>query len=77
MKLISAHLRKINKLFVKSITDGLETEEVEGAKLEEQLLQPPAAPTYVPYGRQSTRHAPRKNTAEEDELAELHAEMAL
>ncbi|GJS58473.1 hypothetical protein Tco_0653257, partial [Tanacetum coccineum] len=54
-----------------------ELEELEGAELEEQLLQPPAAPTYVPPGRQSTRPAPRKNTAEEDELAELQAEMAL
>ncbi|GJV17558.1 hypothetical protein Tco_1362881 [Tanacetum coccineum] len=60
-----------------SLQDELEPEEVEGAKLEEQLLQPPAAPTCVPAGRQSTHPAPRKNTAEEDELAKLQAEMAL
>nr|DAD44517.1 TPA_asm: hypothetical protein HUJ06_002747 [Nelumbo nucifera] len=58
-----------------------ELEELEGAELEEQLLQPattaPAAPVHVPAGRQSTRPAPQKNTAEEDELAALQAEMAL
>ena len=54
-----------------------ELEELEGAELEEQLLQPPAQqlPQYVPPGRQPTRPPPRKNTAEEDELAELQAEM--
>ncbi|KAI3716821.1 hypothetical protein L1987_67993 [Smallanthus sonchifolius] len=54
-----------------------ELEELEGAELEEQLLQPattaPAAPVYVPAGRLPTRPAP----AEEDELAALQAEMAL
>nr|GEX80308.1 ATP-dependent DNA helicase PIF1-like [Tanacetum cinerariifolium] len=61
------------------IHDALEPEleEFEEAELEEQLLQPPAAPTYVPSGRQSTRPGPRKKTAEEDELAELQAEMEL
>lgn len=58
-----------------------ELEELEEAELEEQLLQPattaPAAPIHVPAGRQPERHAPRKNTAEEDELAALQAEMAL
>ncbi|KAL7593614.1 hypothetical protein Lser_V15G32717 [Lactuca serriola] len=58
-----------------------ELEELEGAELEEQLLQPattaPAAPVQVPAGRQPQRPAPRKNTAEEDELAALQAEMAL
>lgn len=54
-----------------------ELEELEGAELEEQLLQPPAPSLYVPTGKQSTRPAPRKNTPEEDELAELQAEMAL
>ncbi|KAF8393472.1 hypothetical protein HHK36_021716 [Tetracentron sinense] len=58
-----------------------ELEELEGAELEEQLLQPatmaPAAPVHVPAGRQPTRPAPQKNTAEEDELAALQAEMAL
>lgn len=56
-----------------------ELEELEGAELEEQLLQPatttPAAPVNVPPGRQPVR--PQKNTAEEDELAALQAEMAL
>ncbi|CAN0901406.1 Vacuolar protein sorting-associated protein 32 homolog 1 [Linum grandiflorum] len=59
-----------------------ELEELEGAELEEQLLQPattaPAAPVHVPAGRQPARAAPqRKNTEEEDELAALQAEMAL
>ncbi|KAL5977859.1 hypothetical protein ACLOJK_036882 [Asimina triloba] len=59
-----------------------ELEELEGAELEEQLLQPattaPAAPVQpIPLSRQSARPAPQKNTAEEDELAALQAEMAL
>ncbi|XP_040997448.1 vacuolar protein sorting-associated protein 32 homolog 2-like [Juglans microcarpa x Juglans regia] len=58
-----------------------ELEELEGAELEEQLLQPattaPAAPVHVPAGRQPSRPLPQKNTAEEDELAALQAEMAL
>lgn len=58
-----------------------ELEELEGAELEEQLLQPattaPAAPVHVPAGRLPARPIPRKNTAEEDELAALQAEMAL
>lgn len=51
--------------------------------MEEQLLQPattaPAAPVHVPApaGRQQARPAPQKQTAEEDELAALQAEMAL
>ncbi|KAK6944873.1 Snf7 family [Dillenia turbinata] len=59
-----------------------ELEELEGAELEEQLLQPattaPAATATVPTpdGRQSVRPA-QKQTAEEDELAALQAEMAL
>lgn len=61
-----------------------ELEELEGAELEEQLLQPattaPAAPIatpQVPAGRQQARPVPQKRTAEEDELAALQAEMAL
>ena len=58
-----------------------ELEELEGAELEEQLLQPattaPAAPVNVPAGRQPTRPVAQKNKAEEDELAALQAEMAL
>ncbi|XP_022732690.1 vacuolar protein sorting-associated protein 32 homolog 2 [Durio zibethinus] len=58
-----------------------ELEELEGAELEEQLLQPattaPAAPVQVPAGRQPARPVPQKRTAEEDELAALQAEMAL
>ncbi|KAB1219784.1 hypothetical protein CJ030_MR3G005793 [Morella rubra] len=58
-----------------------ELEELEGAELEEQLLQPattaPAAPVHVPAGRLPARPIPQKNTAEEDELAALQAEMAL
>ncbi|GER38828.1 charged multivesicular body protein 4b [Striga asiatica] len=54
-----------------------ELEELEGAELEEQLLQPattaPAAPVRVPAGRQSLK----KVEDEDDELAELQREMAL
>lgn len=61
-----------------------ELEELEGAELEEQLLQPavtaPAA-QYTPASQQATRPTPQNarphNTAEEDELAALQAEMAL
>ncbi|CAK9140233.1 unnamed protein product [Ilex paraguariensis] len=60
--------------------DELEAE-LEEAELEEQLLQPattaPAAPVQVPAGRQPARPAPHRNTAEEDELVALQAEMAL
>ncbi|CAA3012008.1 vacuolar sorting-associated 32 homolog 2-like [Olea europaea subsp. europaea] len=58
-----------------------ELEELEGAELEEQLLQPattaPVAPVHVPTGRVPARPASHKPTAEEDELAALQAEMAL
>lgn len=76
-------------LFYALLQDELEAEleELEGAELEEQLLQPattaPAMPTqkYNPAGKQTTQPAPQKarpqHTAEEDELAALQAEMAL
>ncbi|CAI9780387.1 unnamed protein product [Fraxinus pennsylvanica] len=55
-----------------------ELEELEGAELEEQLLQPaiaaPAAPVQVPAGR--VPGSP-KRTKEEEELAALQEEMAL
>ena len=58
-----------------------ELEELEGAELEEQLLQPattaPAAPVQVTAGRQPTRPVPARPTPEDDELAALQAEMAL
>ncbi|KAL5728930.1 hypothetical protein ACHQM5_001952 [Ranunculus cassubicifolius] len=57
-----------------------ELEELEGAELEEQLLQPATTapqPSYVPAGRQPTRPVPAKKTAEEEEFAALQAEMAL
>ncbi|RVX16965.1 hypothetical protein VitviT2T_013292 [Vitis vinifera] len=58
-----------------------ELEELEGAELEEQLLQPtttaPAAPVSIPAARQPARPAPQKSTAEDDELAALQAELAL
>ncbi|GAU11769.1 hypothetical protein TSUD_75200 [Trifolium subterraneum] len=58
-----------------------ELEELEGAELEEELLQPattaPAASVHVPSGKQPTRPVPAKSTPEEDELAALQAEMAL
>ncbi|XP_058111631.1 vacuolar protein sorting-associated protein 32 homolog 2-like [Magnolia sinica] len=60
----------------------VELEELEGAELGEQLLQPgtiaPAAPVqHVSVGRQLARRTPRKNTAKEDELVALQVEMAL
>ncbi|WOK95252.1 vacuolar protein-sorting-associated protein [Canna indica] len=58
-----------------------ELEELEGAELEEQLLQPstvaPVSPVHVPASRLPTRPTPQKNTAEDDELAALQAEMAM
>lgn len=55
-----------------------ELEELEGAELEEQLLQPATtAPVQVPANRQPARPVPQKRTAEEDELAALQAELAL
>ena len=58
-----------------------ELEELEGAELDELLLQPgttaPAAPVPMRAGRQPVRPARQNNTAEEDELAALQAEMAL
>ncbi|KAJ8440738.1 hypothetical protein Cgig2_005469 [Carnegiea gigantea] len=57
-----------------------ELEELEGAELEEQLLQPatsaPTASMHVPAGKQTVRPASQKTPAEEDELATLQAEMA-
>ncbi|KAG0449091.1 hypothetical protein HPP92_027533 [Vanilla planifolia] len=57
-----------------------ELEELEGAELEEQLLEPAltsAAPSRpVSAGKQQVRLAPQKNTDEDDELAALQAEMA-
>lgn len=59
-----------------------ELEELEGAELEEQLLQPatatPATQLYnAPANKQPVRPISHKKTAEEDELAALQAEMAL
>jgi len=58
-----------------------ELEELEGAELESQLLEPVAAPpvhpVHVPANKQPARPAPQKVTAEDDELAALQAEMAL
>lgn len=60
-----------------------ELEELEGSELEEQLLQPAttaiSSRLSIPEGniRLPACPAPRKNTAEEDELAALQAEMAL
>lgn len=56
-----------------------ELEELEGAELEDQLLEPatsaPPAPVHTPAVKQPSR--PVKNTPEDDELAALQAEMAL
>jgi len=58
-----------------------ELEELEGAELESQLLEPVAAPpvhpVHAPANKQPARPAPQKATAEDDELAALQAEMAL
>ncbi|KAJ6818258.1 vacuolar protein sorting-associated protein 32-like protein 2-like [Iris pallida] len=62
-----------------------ELEELEGAELEEQLLQPAtlahaasvAQTQNIPVSRQPAHRAQRKNTAEEDELAALQAEMTI
>lgn len=58
-----------------------ELEELEGAELEERLLEPaqpvPAPVHTVPSGRQQVRPSPQRNTAEDDELAALQAEMAM
>ncbi|THU71673.1 hypothetical protein C4D60_Mb04t03950 [Musa balbisiana] len=58
-----------------------ELEELEGAELEEQLLQPattaPLPPVHVPAAPSPTQPADQKNTTEEDELATLQAEMAM
>lgn len=59
-----------------------ELEELEGAELEDQLLQPATMATAAPIqgsaaGKQPARAAPQKRTAEEDELEALQAEMAL
>ncbi|XP_031110235.1 vacuolar protein sorting-associated protein 32 homolog 2-like [Ipomoea triloba] len=58
-----------------------ELEELEGADLEEELLQPattaPAAPVHIPAGKQAARPVPHRNTAEDDELEALQKEMAL
>ena len=67
----------------KNLQDELEAEleELEGAELESQLLEPVAAPpvhpVHVPANKQPARPAPQKATAEDDELAALQAEMAL
>ncbi|KAM7274904.1 hypothetical protein ACFE04_016770 [Oxalis oulophora] len=57
-----------------------ELEELEGAELEEQLLQPatqaPAAPVHATPSRPQAQPA-RNRTKEDDELAALQAEMAL
>lgn len=57
-----------------------ELEELEGAELEEQLLQPaitaPVGPVHAPVSRPAERPTSQKNS-EEDEFAALQAEMAL
>ncbi|VFQ63021.1 unnamed protein product [Cuscuta campestris] len=58
-----------------------ELEELEGAELEEELLQPattaPSATVSVPSGKQAAPPVAQKNTDEEDELEALQREMAL
>lgn len=81
--MFSTSIQLLSGLDIFNLQDELEAEleELEGAELEEQLLQPattaPAAPVQAPAGRQPTRPIPQKRTAEEDELAALQAEMAL
>ncbi|CAD5173208.1 unnamed protein product [Musa acuminata subsp. malaccensis] len=58
-----------------------ELEELEGLKLEEQVLQTattaPAPPVQVPAVRIPTQPVPHKNTSDADEFAALQAEMAM
>lgn len=55
-----------------------ELEELESEELEEQLLQPIRTAPNANEGKQPVRPAPqKKQTADEDELAALQAEMAL
>ena len=58
-----------------------ELEELEGVKLEEQVLQTattaPAPPVQVPAVRLPTQPVPHKNTSDADEFAALQAEMAM
>lgn len=58
-----------------------ELDELEGAELEEQIFQPittDSAPhLHVPDGTPQARPPPQKNTAEEDEISKLQAELAL
>ncbi len=62
-----------------------ELEELEGAELEEQLLQPTTTPhmklppvqNYSPPAQVPVQRAPPQRNAEDDELAALQAEMAL
>lgn len=58
-----------------------ELEELESIELEEELLQPvgktPAAPVHVPTVDQPTSPPAQKQTAEDDEIAALQAEMTL
>ena len=57
-----------------------ELDELEGAELEEQNFQPKttdSAPQRVPDGTPQARPPSRKNTAEEDEISKLQAELAL
>ena len=73
----------LSPIALKNSQDELEAEleELEGAELESQLLEPVAAPpvhpVHVPANKQPARPAPQKATAEDDELAALQAEMAL
>lgn len=53
-----------------------ELEELEGAELEEELLQPITSVPTAPVGVRA-KPTPQKVTAEDDELAKLQAELAL
>ncbi|KAF9615992.1 hypothetical protein IFM89_027931 [Coptis chinensis] len=84
MKMINESLQHPTGALLDIDDDELEAEllDLEGTELEEQLLQPatPAATTPVvplPSERQPTWPAPKKDKAEEDEIAALTAEMAL
>ncbi|PNX95421.1 vacuolar sorting-associated protein 32-like 2 [Trifolium pratense] len=78
-KTVSKSMANLSKKQVLDELEG-ELEELEGAELEEQLVQPattaPAA-VHTPSGRQPTRPLSVKPTSEEDELAALQPEMAL
>lgn len=81
--ILHSMLALLTALGADTVQDELEAEleDLEGAELEEQLLQPSTTqlPPVPSYSRPTTVPAkkPAQNKEEEDELAALQAEMAL